>query len=159
MSPDKIEVGDFSRFKKGPGQFAEFLALLPGLLGHLQILLGFDQLVEGLGYAKGQFVRSPLDFLFLCLSAGPGGLGIVIGLQTVKDELFAGKAGIAFTLEEFEIGERAAGGKAVGRLPVKIRGQDQPGKKFGPGRLVIRRQLLDFFPAGGQDRVVFPGQR
>ena len=68
-------------------------------MGHLQVLLGLDQLVKSLGHRKGQFVGGPLDFLFLRLGAGLGGLGIVIGLQAVKDYLLAVNAGIAFPLE------------------------------------------------------------
>ena len=72
---------------------------LQGLLGHFEIFLGLDQTVEGLGHRKGHFVGGPLDFLFLRLGAGLGGLGIVVGLQAVEDELFAVTAGITFPLE------------------------------------------------------------
>ena len=85
LGAHEIQVGHFPGLVKGPGQLAEFLPLAEGLLRHLQVLLGLDQLVKSLGHRKGQFVGGPLDFLFLRLGAGLGGLGIVIGLQAVKD--------------------------------------------------------------------------
>ena len=80
LGPERIQVGDFAGLKKGLGKFGKLLPLAQGLLGHLQILLGLDQAVEGLGHRKGHFIRSPLDLLFLGLGAVLGGLGIVIGL-------------------------------------------------------------------------------
>ena len=38
--------------EKGVGEFGKLLALPQGLLGHLQILLGLDQPIEGLGHRK-----------------------------------------------------------------------------------------------------------
>ena len=78
-------MGDFTGLKKGIGELGKFLALLQGLLRHLQVFLGLDQTVKGLAHRKGHFVGGPLDFLFLRLGAGLGGLGIVIGLQAVED--------------------------------------------------------------------------
>ena len=80
LGPHVIQVGDFPGLKKGLGQLAEFLPLAERLLGHPEIFLGLHQAVEGLGHRIGQFIGSPLDFLFLGLRAGLGGLGIVIGL-------------------------------------------------------------------------------
>ena len=68
-----------AELEKGVGEFGKLLALPQGLLGHLQIFLGLDQAIEGLGYRKTHFSRSALDLLLLGLGAVSGSLGIVIG--------------------------------------------------------------------------------
>ena len=79
LGPERIQVGDLAGLEKGIGEFGKLLALLQGFPGYLEIFLGLDQAVEGLGHRIGHFLCGALDLLLLGLGTDFRGLGIVMG--------------------------------------------------------------------------------